>query len=101
MSINAEHTFIHKVSYAVSVYTIIHWYYWGTQNGISFDTRGAGKSLARPERKKQLDGRHFSPNVEVIASAETWLDRQPSELFLSGLQKLQFGRCSLFPSWSG
>jgi len=22
-------------------------------------------------------------------------------LFLSGLQKLEFGRCSLFPSWSG
>jgi len=26
------------------------------------------------------------------------LDGKPSELFLSGLQ---FGRCSLFPSWSG
>ena len=37
----------------------------------------------------------------VIAAAETWLDRQPSELFLSGLQKSEFGRCSLFPSWSG
>jgi len=29
------------------------------------------------------------------------LDGQPSELFLSGLQKLEFGCCSLFPSWSG
>ena len=29
---------------------------------------------------------------------ETWLDGQPSELFLSGLQKLEFGHCSLFPS---
>ena len=28
------------------------------------------------------------------------MERQPSELFLSGLQKLEFGRCSLFPSWS-
>ena len=37
----------------------------------------------------------------VIAAAETWLDGQPSEFFLSGLQKLEFGRCSLFPSWSG
>jgi hypothetical protein len=26
------------------------------------------------------------------------LNGQPSELFLSGLQKLEFGRCSLFPS---
>ena len=55
--------------------------------------RGADRSLARPN--------HFSSNAEVIAAAETWLDGQPSELFLSGLQKLEFGRCSLFPSWSG
>ena len=60
---------------------------------------GADKSLARPDWKKQLKGRHFSSDAEVIAAAETWLDGQLSELFLSGLQK--FGRCSLFPSWSG
>jgi hypothetical protein len=30
--------------------------------------------------------------MEVIAAAETWLDGQPSELFLSGLKKLEFGR---------
>jgi len=41
----------------------------------------------------------FRPSAEVIAATETCLDGQPSELFLSGLQK--FGRCSLFPSWSG
>ena len=58
------------------------------------------KSLARPDWKKQLTGRHFSSDAEVIAAAETWLDGQPTELFLSGLQKLEFGRCSLFPSWS-
>jgi len=51
--------------------------------------------------RKQSKGRHFSSDTEVIAAAETWLDGQPSEFFLSGLQKLQFGRCSLFPSWSG
>ena len=63
---------------------------------------GADKSLARPDwKKKQFDGRHFSSDAEVIAAAETWLDGQPSEFFLSGLQKLEFGRCSLFPSWSG
>jgi len=60
--------------------------------------RGADKSLARPRLKKQFKGRHFSSDAEVIATAETWLDGQPSELFLSGLQKVEFGRCRLFPS---
>jgi len=50
--------------------------------------------------EKQLKRRHFSSDAEVIAAAETWLDVQSSELFLSGLQKLEFGRCSLFPPWS-
>ena len=62
---------------------------------------GADKSLARLDWKKQLKGRHFSSDAEVIAASETWLDGQPSELFLSGLQKLEFGRCSLFHSWLG
>jgi len=48
-----------------------------------------------------LKARYFSSDAEVIAAAESWLDGQPSELFLSGLQKLEFGRCSFFPSWSG
>jgi len=48
-----------------------------------------------------LKGRHFSSDVEVIAAAETWSDGQPSVMFLSGLQKSEFGRCSLFLSWSG
>ena len=39
--------------------------------------------------KKQLIFCHFSSDAEVIAVAETWLDRQPSEFFLSGLQKLE------------
>jgi len=40
--------------------------------------------------KKQLKGRHFSSDAEVIiAAAETWLDRQPSEFFLIGLRKLR------------
>jgi hypothetical protein len=30
-------------------------------------------------KKKQLKGRHFSSNMEVIAAAEIWLDGQPSE----------------------
>ena len=50
--------------------------------------------------KKQLKGRHFSSDAKVIAAAETWLVGQISEIFLSGLQKFEFGRRSLFPSWS-
>jgi len=42
-----------------------------------------------PGLKKPIKGRNFSSDVEVIAAAETWLDRKPSELFLSGLQKLE------------
>jgi len=61
--------------------------------------RGANKSLARPEWKKQLKGRHFSSDAEIIAAAETWLDGQNSDFFLSDFQKLEFGRRSLFPSW--
>jgi hypothetical protein len=59
--------------------------------------RGADKSIAQPDWKKQLKGRHFLSDAEVVAAAETWLDGQPSEFFLSGLQKLEFGRSS----WSG
>jgi hypothetical protein len=44
-----------------------------------------------------LKGRNFSSNAEVIAAAETWLDGQPSELFLSGLQKLEFVAVACFP----
>ena len=40
-----------------------------------------------PGLKKQLKGHHFSYNAEVIAASETWLDGQPSEFFLSVLQK--------------
>jgi len=42
-----------------------------------------------PGLKKKLKGRHFSSNAEVIAAVKTWLEGQPSELFLSGLQKLR------------
>jgi histone-lysine N-methyltransferase SETMAR len=38
---------------------------------------------------KQLIGRHFSSDAEVIAAAESWLNGQPSEFFLSSLQKLE------------
>jgi hypothetical protein len=35
-----------------------------------------------PGLKKQLKGRHFSSDAEVIVAAETWLEGQPSEFFL-------------------
>jgi len=39
--------------------------------------------------KKQLNGGHFSTDAETIAAAETWLDGQLSEFFLTGLHKLE------------
>jgi hypothetical protein len=42
-----------------------------------------------PGLEKQLKGHHFSSNGEVIAATETWLDRQPSDFFFSGLQRLE------------
>jgi histone-lysine N-methyltransferase SETMAR len=42
-----------------------------------------------PGLKKELKGRHFLSNAGVIAAAETWLDGQRSDFFLSGLQKLE------------
>ena len=42
---------------------------------------GCDKSLALPDWTKQLKVRHFSSDAEVIATAETWLDRQISEFF--------------------
>ena len=55
-----------------------------------YSYRSADKSLAQPD--------HISSDAEVIAAPGTWLDGQPSELLLSGLQKLEFVRCNLFPS---
>ena len=34
-----------------------------------------------PGMKKQLKGRHFSSDAEVIAASDTWLDGQTSEFF--------------------
>jgi len=42
-----------------------------------------------PGLKKQLKGHHFLSDAEVAAATEKWLDGQPSEFFLSGLQKLE------------
>jgi len=42
-----------------------------------------------PGLKKQMKCGHFSSDAEVIPAAETWLDGQHSEFFLSGLKKLE------------
>jgi len=39
--------------------------------------------------KKTVEGWPFFVDTEVIAAAETWLDGQLSEFFMSGLQKLE------------
>jgi len=42
-----------------------------------------------PGMKKQLKGRHFSSDEEVISAAGTWLGGQRYDFFLSGLRKLE------------
>ena len=42
-----------------------------------------------PGLNKQLKGRHFSSDAEVITAADTRLDGQHYEFFLSGLQMLE------------
>ena len=42
-----------------------------------------------PGLKKKLIVCHFSSDAEVIAAAETWLDGQISEYFVSGLQEIE------------
>ena len=39
--------------------------------------------------KKTIENSPFFVDSEVIAAADTWLDGQPSEFFLSGLQMLE------------
>ena len=46
-----------------------------------FSGSGPARLPPVPWTEKQLKGRHFSSDVEVIAAAETWLDGQPSEFF--------------------
>jgi len=42
-----------------------------------------------PELKKQLKGRNFSSDTEVIGAAETCLDGQPSDFFFEWLAKVR------------
>jgi len=42
-----------------------------------------------PGLKKQLKGRHFWSDADVIATAETWLDGQHSEFFVEWFAKVR------------
>ena len=37
---------------------------------------------------KKMKGHHFSSDAEIIATAETWLDGQPSEFFFEYLSNV-------------
>ena len=63
--------------------------------------KGADKSLARPDWKNNWKIAIFWSDAEVVPAAEICSDGQHFELFLSGLHKLEFCRCILFPSSSG
>ena len=49
------------------------------------DLAPSGYHLFPGLKKKTIETRHFSSDAEVITVAETWLDGQLSEFFLSGL----------------
>ena len=58
---------------------------------------GADKSLAQPDWKKQLKFAVFRPTRRsLLPRRPGWTDNLLK--FLSALQKLEFGRRSLFPS---
>jgi histone-lysine N-methyltransferase SETMAR len=40
-------------------------------------------------QKKQLKGRHFSSDTEVIAAGETWLDGLHSDIFFEWLAEVR------------
>jgi hypothetical protein len=49
-----------------------------------------------PGLEKQLKGRHFSSDMEVIAATETWLDGQTSEFFFEWLAKVRATGCEVY-----
>ena len=63
--------------------------------------RGADKSLVRPDWKNNWKVAIFRlTRRSLLPQRPGWTDNLLI-FFLSGLQNLQFGHCSLFPSWSG
>jgi hypothetical protein len=68
---------------------------WGTSTTSLPQGKLEFQVLSPSRLKKQLKGRHFSSDAEVIAAAETLLDGQPSEFFLSVFQSLVALACFL------
>jgi hypothetical protein len=63
--------------------------------------RGADKSFARPDWKNNWKIAIFRPTRRsLLPRRPGWTDNLLKFLF-SSLQKLEFSRCSLLPSWSG
>ena len=63
--------------------------------------RGADRSLARPDWKNNWKDAIFRrKRRSLLPRRPGWTDNL-LDFFLSGSQKLEFGRSSLFPSWSG
>ena len=91
----------------------------GSWSPALFSGSGPASLPPFPWTEKQLKSRHFSTDAEVIAAAETWLDNVPISFFellvkvrATGYEMCwaswwvcwinpEFGRCNLFPSWSG
>ena len=63
--------------------------------------RGADKSLARSDWKNNWKVAIFRPTRKSLLPRRSGWTENLLIFFLSGLQKLDFGRSSLFPSWSG
>ena len=63
--------------------------------------RGADKSLARPDWKNNWKVVIFRPTRRsLLPRRPGWMDTLLN-FSLNGFQKLEFGRCSWFSSWSG
>ena len=88
--LHANDTFVNFTSQAFCV-----------PSGMSKDNTCVLISPQPDPTERQLKGRHFFVRRGGHCCRGNLVNGQPSELFLSGLQKLEFGRCSLFPSWSG
>ena len=65
---------------------------------VQVNYRGTDKFYSQTGLKKQLKGRHFSSDAEVIAASEIWLDGQSSKFFLVVCQSKSLGTvASFFP----
>ena len=93
----------HPCSIILNTYTQIHGMCQLTDFNVKLDSiyRVADKSLARPDWKNNWKVAIFrQTRRSLLPRRPGWTDKCRI-FFLSGLQKLEFGRCSLFPSWSG